>query len=146
MSQEGLGQLVVKDYKSSMTIDTGALYKSQISHFKSLQAESLNNFTNNVQNYNNQFSQNGPTEIWKRLNNNLISLQKDYLYNLDDDKRNELKELLLEIQNYSLLSMILLENKLSEESHTDLCDWEKSDLLFDSLHKKEDNEDNCVIS
>jgi len=146
MSQEGFGQLVVKDYKSSMTIDTGALYKSQISNFKSLQAESLNNFTKNVQNYNNQFSQNGPTEIWKRLNNNLISLQKDYLYNLDDDKRNELKELLLEIQNYSLLSMILLENKLSEESHTDSCDWEKSDLLFDSLHKKEDNEDNCVIS
>jgi len=53
---------------------------------------------------------------------------------------------LLEIQNYSLLSMILLENKLSEESHTDSSDWEKSDLLFHSLHKKEDNEDNCVIS
>jgi hypothetical protein len=143
---EGLGHLVVKDYKSSMTIDTGALYKTQISHFKSLQAESLNNFTKNVQNYNNEFSQNGPNEIWKRLNNNLNSLQKDYLYNLDDEKRNELKELLLEIQNYSLLSMILLENKLSEEIQIHSCDWEKSDLLFDSLHKKEDNVDNCVIS
>ena len=95
---------------------------------------------------NNEFSQNGPNEIWKRLNNNLNSLQNDYLYNLDDEKRNQLKELLLEIQNYSLLSMILLENNLSEESHTDSCDWEKSDLLFHSLHKKEDNEDNCVIS
>ena len=146
MSGEELGQLVVSDYKKSFTIDTQDLYKSQIQYFKSLQNESLNNFTKNVQKYNNEFSQNGPNEIWKKLNNNLNSLQKDYLYNLDNNKTNELKELLLEIQNFSLLSLILLENNLSQENSENVFDWEKSDLLFDSLHKKEDNDENCVIS
>ena len=146
MSGEGLGQLVVKDYKNSFTIDTSHLYTSQISHFKTLQIESLNKFIKNVENYNKTFSQNGPDDILKTLNTNLNSLQKDYLYNLDDDKRKELKELLLEIQNFSILSLILLEQNSSQENNENICDWEKGDLLFNSLKKKEDNEDNCVIS
>jgi len=147
MSGEGLGQLVVKDYKNSFTIDTSDLYTSQISHFKTLQTESLNKFIKNVENYNKTFSQNGPDDIWKTLNTNLNSLQKDYLYNLDDDKRKELKELLLDIQNFSILSLILLEQNSSQENHENICDWEKGDLLFNSLKKKkEDNDENCVIS
>ena len=86
MSGEGLGQLVVKDYKNSFTIDIQSLYNSQISQYKTLQEEALNNFTKNVKKYNNKFSEKSPNQIWETLNNNLNNSSfwpyKDYITNI----------------------------------------------------------------
>ena len=146
MSTEELGHLVVEDYKRNLGIDSDDFYKSQISYFKTLQSESLIKFTNNVEKYNNNFYKNGPNELWKALKDNLNLLQKDYLNNLDNEKKNELKELLLEIQNFSILSIILLDNNFLLQNQKNTTDWELNDLLFDSLYKKDQKDENCVIS
>ena len=69
--REELGKMIVSDFKSSLKINTDDLYSHQLSLFKIKQEESLKIFQDNIREYNNKYSQDGPKKIMEDLRNKL---------------------------------------------------------------------------
>jgi hypothetical protein len=58
--REELGKMIVSDFKSSLKINTDDLYSNQVSLFKIKQEESLKIFQDNIREYNDKYSRDGP--------------------------------------------------------------------------------------
>jgi hypothetical protein len=99
--REELGKMIVSDFKSSLKINTDDLYSNQVSLFKIKQEESLKIFQDNIREYNDKYSQDGPKKIMEDLRNKLEILSGE------DANLENLEKILFDIQIFANLSLIV---------------------------------------
>jgi ABC-type antimicrobial peptide transport system permease subunit len=137
--REELGKMIVSDFKSSLKINTDDLYSNQVSLFKIKQEESLKIFQDNIREYNDKYSQDGPKKIMEDLRNKLEILSGE------DANLENLEKILFDIQIFANLSLIVNNKTLNLPVKIQEIDWEPEDFLHKNLLKK-DEDDNCLIS
>lgn len=137
--REELGKMIVSDFKSSLKISTDDLYIHQLSLFKIKQEETLKIFQENIREYNDKYSQDGPKKIMEDLRNKLEILSGE------DDKLENLEKILFDIQIFANLSSIVNNKTDNSPGKIKEKDWEPEDLLHKNLIKKKED-DNCIIS
>ena len=137
--REELGKMIVSDFKSSLKINTDDLYTHQLSLFKIKQEESLKIFQDNIREYNDKYSQDGPKKIMEDLRNKLEILSGE------DTNLENLEKILFDIQIFANLSSIVNNKTLNSPVKIKEIDWEPEDFLHKNLLKK-DEDDNCLIS
>ena len=137
--REELGKMIVSDFKSSLKINTDDLYSHQLSLFKIKQEESLKIFQDNIREYNDKYSQDGPKKIMEDLRNKLEILSRE------DTNLENLEKILFDIQIFANLSSIVNNKTLNSPIKIKEIDWEPEDFLHKNLLKK-DEDDNCLIS
>jgi hypothetical protein len=137
--REELGKMIVSDFKSSLKINTDDLYSHQLSLFKIKQEESLKIFEDNIREYNDKYSQDGPKKIMEDLRNKLEILSRE------DTNLENLEKILFDIQIFANLSSIVNNKTLNSPIKIKEIDWEPEDFLHKNLLKK-DEDDNCLIS
>jgi len=137
--REELGKMIVSDFKSSLKINTDDLYSHQLSLFKIKQEESLKIFQDNIREYNDKYSQDGPKKIMEDLRNKLEILSGE------DTNLENLEKILFDIQIFANLSSIVNNKTLNSPVKIKEIDWEPEDFLHKNLLKK-DEDDNCLIS
>ena len=137
--REELGKMIVSDFKSSLKINTDDLYSHQLSLFKIKQEESLKIFQDNIREYNDKYSQDGPKKIMEDLRNKLEILSRE------DTNLENLEKILFDIQIFANLSSIVNNKTLNSPVKIKEIDWEPEDFLHKNLLKK-DEDDNCLIS
>ncbi len=137
--REELGKMIVSDFKSSLKINTDDLYSHQLSLFKMKQEESLKIFQDNIREYNDKYSQDGPKKIMEDLRNKLEILSGE------DTNLENLEKILFDIQIFANLSSIVNNKTLNSPVKIKEIDWEPEDFLHKNLLKK-DEDDNCLIS
>ena len=137
--REELGKMIVSDFKSSLKINTDDLYSHQLSLFKIKQEESLKIFQDNIREYNDKYSQDGPKKIMEDLRNKLEILSGE------DANLENLEKILFDIQIFANLSSIVNNKTLNSPVKIKEIDWEPEDFLHKNLLKK-DEDDNCLIS
>lgn len=137
--REELGKMIVSDFKSSLKINTDDLYSHQLSLFKIKQEESLKIFQDNIREYNDKYSQDGPKKIIKDLRNKLEILSEEHS-NIEN-----LEKIFIDLQIYTILSSIITKNSSYSPVKIKEVDWEAEDFLDKNILKKEED-DNCIIS
>ena len=137
--REELGKMIVSDFKSSLKINTDDLYSHQLSLFKMKQEESLKIFQDNIREYNDKYSEDGPKKIMEDLRNKLEILSGE------DTNLENLEKILFDIQIFANLSSIVNNKTLKSPVKIKEIDWEPEDFLHKNLLKK-DEDDNCLIS
>ena len=137
--REELGKMIVSDFKSSLKINTDDLYSHQLSLFKMKQEESLKIFQDNIREYNDKYSQDGPKKIMEDLRNKLEILSGE------DTNLENLEKILFDIQIFANLSSKVNNKTLNSPVKIKEIDWEPEDFLHKNLLKK-DEDDNCLIS
>jgi hypothetical protein len=137
--REELGKMIVSDFKSSLKINTDDLYSNQVSLFKIKQEESLKIFQDNIREYNDKYSQDGPKKIMEDLRNKLEILSGE------DANLENLEKILFDIQIFANLSLIVNNKTVNLPVKIQEIDWEPEDFLHKNLLKK-DEDDNCLIS
>lgn len=137
--REELGKMIVSDFKSSLKINTDDLYSNQVSLFKIKQEESLKIFQDNIREYNDKYSQDGPKKIMEDLRNKLEILSGE------DPNLENLEKILFDIQIFANLSLIVNNKTVNSPVKIKEIDWEPEDFLHKNLLKK-DEDDNCLIS
>jgi hypothetical protein len=137
--RQELGKMIVSDFKSSLKINTDDLYSNQVSLFKIKQEESLKIFQDNIREYNDKYSQDGPKKIMEDLRNKLEILSGE------DANLENLEKILFDIQIFANLSLIVNNKTVNLPVKIQEIDWEPEDFLHKNLLKK-DEDDNCLIS
>jgi len=138
-NREELGKMIVSDFKSSLKINTDDLYSDQLSLFKIKQEETLKIFQDNIREYNDKYSHDGPKKIMEDLRNKLQILSGEHA-NLDN-----LEKILFDIQIFANLSSIFTNKAINSPVKIKEIHWEPEDFLHKNLLKKEED-DNCLIS
>ena len=137
--REELGKMIVSDFKSSLKINTDDLYSHQLSLFKIKQEESLKIFHDNIREYNDKYSQDGPKKIMEDLRNKLEMLSEEHS-NLEN-----LEKILFDIQIFANLSSIVNNKTANSPVQIKEIDLEPEDFLHKNLLKKQED-NNCLIS
>ena len=125
--REELGKMIVYDFKSSLKINTDDLYSNQVSLFKIKQEESLKIFQDNIREYNDKYSQDGPKKIMEDLRNKLEILSGE------DANLENLEKILFDIQIFANLSLIVNNKTVNLPVKIQEIDWEPEDFLHKNL-------------
>ena len=137
---EELGKMIVSDFKSSLKINTDDLYNNQLNLFKIKQEVSFKNFKENIKEYNNKFSQEGPKKIMEDLTNKLEEIS-----NNNNNNQDNIEKIFIDLQIYIILSSIIPKNNSYSPVKIKEVNWEAEDFLHKNILKKEED-DNCIIS
>tara|TARA_Y100000389_G_scaffold5404_3_gene5211 strand:+ start:1647 stop:2093 length:447 start_codon:yes stop_codon:yes gene_type:complete len=144
INSENLGKIIISDFKSSLKVNTDQLYNNQIINFKEIQDKAFTSFKKNIKEYNSKLNEKNYKMIINDLKNQLVILQET-----NHTNKESLQNLLLEIQNYTILFMMVNNNPTDYPIKTEEVNWEVDWELDDFLHKnalkKKDN-DNCIIT